>query len=795
MSQLFFMNFKRDTEFVYDSSEEEESEKEEREDKLEKEEKKEKKEEEEGEEESEKEEINNKMNLELGSIASSKTSSLIKNNSSISDNYSENSYSSQIDNKSSIVEEKFDEEFNKFLSHIIDKDKIINTILISRNVSFLKKVNGKIINFNISKNKKICYFALYSKRAKHIFDSFKDENEIKPLILQKIKLNKNEYLNFRKQINNNNVFIVNPNLLYKLLSIGFVKISDFGVMIYEECQLCNTNHPYNLIMQEFYFYYIINNIKIDLPSIIGYASSPFKDKNIIKNSKKCGEFLKNISENLNCHIIFDSSSFEHKSKNEGKNIELIKVENYLKEKNKVMGINAILMKYFFEDMYNVCLKDYIKMNGETEELKGEKKEEIRQKYLKNVEIKFISEDFIKYTKLESAERSLHFLPHKSLFFKVFEDMQRHLINIIQNVDLEEIHYFFEKYKNLYENNYKKLKEDNDNDKYLQKQYRKMIIIFESCEKAFKKLIDVNIKYETDKINKFTNKLNHIYTKNKRSKTLIFVPNRKIASILHNYLNRNKNENIFKNKSKFIVGNNVKREENALLSLATRTSPFEAKERIKEFNENKINILICSPSTIEYLDTIESTHIILFDDFLNHHNNYKKIEAKSQVCNAELIILKEDTSKESAAEKEQKDIEISRLKELFFEGEKMKTIKDFRDKNFIINKNKNSDKMLYYYISETEAKISLKNCMILFNEINNAYISKGFKIEIEKNSKKTENKEKPFFCDASFKYGNESTRFVSNLYPDIQSAENECYMKYIIYLHQKRLIDNNLQLLF
>lgn len=398
--------------------------------------------------------------------------------------------------------------------------------------------------------------------------------------------------------------------------------------------------------------------------------------------------------------------------------------------------------------------------------------------------KFISEDFIKYTKLESAERCLHFLPQRSLFFKVFEDMQKHLINIVQNVDLEEIYDFFEKYKNLYEINYKKQKESNDNDKYLEKQYRKMIIIFGTCEKAFKKLINEKIKYETDRINKFKNKLNNIYTRNKNAKTLIFVPNRKVASILHNYLNRDQNENIFKNKSKFIVGTNVKREENALLSLATRTSPFEVKERIKEYNENKINILICSPSTIEYLDSIECNNIILFDDFLNHHNNYKTIKGKAQMCNAELIILKEDSSKISDAEKVEKDIECSILKELFFEGDEIKNVKDFRDKNFMINKNKNSDKMVYYYISETEAKISLKNCMILFNEINNSYISKGFKIEIEKNSVKSENKEKPFICDTSFKYGNESIRFISNFYSDIQSAENECYMKYIIYLHQK-----------
>lgn len=53
-----------------------------------------------------------------------------------------------------------------------------------------------------------------------------------------------------------------------------------------------------------------------------------------------------------------------------------------------MGINAILMKYFFEDMFNICLKDYIKMNGETEELKGEKKKKLKKNiwkyYIRNL---------------------------------------------------------------------------------------------------------------------------------------------------------------------------------------------------------------------------------------------------------------------------------------------------------------------------------------------------------------------------------------------------------------------------
>jgi hypothetical protein len=56
-------------------------------------------------------------------------------------------------------------------------------------------------------------------------------------------------------------------------------------------------------------------------------------------------------------------------------------------------------------------------------------------------------------------------------------MQKHL-NIIQKKILK-IYLIF------YENNYKKLKENNDNDKYLQKQKRKMIFFLDHIRKLFK----------------------------------------------------------------------------------------------------------------------------------------------------------------------------------------------------------------------------------------------------------------------------------------------------------------------
>ena len=713
-------------------------------------------------------------------------------------NKSESEYYINSKNNKENLEIRNDEEnieFNSHLRNIIDKDKITNTIIISKNVFFINIIKENIINFNILKNKKICYLVIEPIKAKNIYNSFNDKGKIKPLLMHKnnSKKMKNEYPNFRNQIKNSNLFILNPNILYKLSSIGFIKISDFGLILFDDCHLCDGNHNYNNIMQEFYFYYINEKINIELPNIIGFTNSLFKDnsdKSIILNKNKSGQILKNISENLNCQILVDPTYFSEKKENEENecNIEYIKVENYLKEKNKLEGINLILFKFFFEDMLNLYLKDYIKMYGETKELNNENIIIIKKKYLNLLKEKYISENFDKYNNIESKERSLHFLSQKSIFFKIFEEMQKYLINIIQNIDLEEIYLFFVKYNNLYEENYEKIK---NKDQYLQKIYKKMIIIFGKCIHGFKRLMDKNIEYNTDRINKFIIKLNDIYNKNKNSKILIFVPNRKIANILYNYLNRNKKENYFKNKSKFIVGSNTKKEENSSLTLTTRTTISEIKQRIKEYNENKINILICTPSTLEYLGQTFSDYIIIFTDLSNTNNGFNKVKSKSKICNSNLIIFTDKDKKDDKTINE-KDLEKNELKSLFLEGDKIKNLKDFKDLDFI--NNKRNDKLFYYYISETEAKLSLKNCMMIFNEINNLFISKGMKIIVEKKTENYKDKEQQFICYSNFNFKNENVTFTSRIYNDKQSAENECYMKYIIYLHQKKLIDNNFQVL-
>jgi hypothetical protein len=382
-------------------------------------------------------------------------------------------------------------QYEELLKCIIDKGEILNSIIISENNNFINYVLMNIINNNLSKNKKICHIVSEIKKAQNIYEFYKNMPNIKPIILQKTKgkKNKNDFQSFSEQISENNVFLVLPNVFYKLLSIGFVKIFNFGLIIFEDCHLCDSNHPYNIIMQEFYFYYYIsqkNNIKF-LPKIIGFTNSIYKDKNIIKNDKICGELLKNISENLDCQVILDPSILEDKG-HFNNDIEYIQVDNFMKEKNKVDGINAILMKFFFEDMLNLCLDYYLHTNGETAELNRINKEEIKLKYLSTIKAKFNSDTFEKYNSVETSERSLHFLSQNSIFFRAFEDIQKHLINIIQNLDLEEIYYLFIKYKNLYEVNYKKQIEDI----YLKNLYKKFLFIFKVNIHAFKRLLDKKV---------------------------------------------------------------------------------------------------------------------------------------------------------------------------------------------------------------------------------------------------------------------------------------------------------------
>ena len=707
----------------------------------------------------------------------------------------EESINNNIINTDVIKEEKNIIEntlYKNILQLILDnkKNTIINSIFISENDSFINYITNSIINFILLQNKKVCILTPDTKRAQIIYETYQPNANIKSILFQKgkNKKNKNDLQSFKEQLAQNNLFIMLPNILYKLLSIGFVKFSDFGLIIFDECQISDSNHPYNNIMQEFYFYYFkFPSEKVNsntLPKILGLTQSPFKDK-IIKNEKKGEDILRTICENLDCQIVVDPDIFKEDKLLDEKNIDIdiIGVKSIFGEKNKIDGINIILMKYFFEPMLDFCLEDYLKNHGDSKDLNEFNKKDIRNKYISVLKEKFSKELIEEYNNVETSERTIHFLSQNSSMFRTFEDIQKMIINIIQNFDVIEIYYLFEKYKELYEKN---LEEINSYDLYLKKFYKKLIYLFDINKKVFKCLIEKKVEYRTDRLNKFMQKLNEIYNKNKTAKTLICVSNRKMVFILYNYLNR---ESFYKNKIRFIVGTNNKKEENINLTLSVRSSTNEINERKKEYNDNKINILICTTPGLEYLTKEKCDNILIFSEMLSTNNDLEKIKEKAKYCKAKLYIFLHE-AKLNKNKNENKENNIQ-LKNYFLDRDKnIKSCKDYRSKNYI--EKKQLDKNYCYYIKNTEAKITLKNCMLLFNEISNLYFSKNIKINVTKKIIEYKEEQK-FVCQSIFQWQNKEQKFTSNKYNDKQSAESECCLRYIIFLHKSEEIDDNFRI--
>ena len=713
------------------------------------------------------------------------------------------SFNNNIIEEKKNIENKNDSDIN-ILNLLIDKNKniFINSIIISQNNSFINDITNSSINFKLSQNKKICYLAPDTKNAQEIYERYKNNINIKTILLQKgkNKKNKNDLQSFSEQLKQNNLFIILPNILYKLLSIGFVKFSDFGLVIFEDCHLCDANNIYNLIMQEFYFYYFkfpSNKINPNtLPNVLGITPTPFKDKPNIKNEQKGLEILKNISENLNCQIVVDPSIFNVDNNLKEENYDIIPVKSIFQQKNKIDVINMLLMKYFFQPMVDFCLEDYLKLNGDKKELNQFNLKDIKKKYLSVIKEKFSTEIFEEYNNIETSERTLHFLSQNSIMFKAFEDMQKMLINIIQNGDMDEFYYFFDKCKELYQNNLK-----NTNDMYQKKLYKKLIYLFAINKKVFENLKNKKMEYKTERLNKFMIKLNEIFTYNKNPKTLIIVNNRKMVNILYNVLNRNSPENInYRNKVQFLVGSNNKKEDNSNLTLSTRITMNEINERKKEYCENKINILICTIPALEYLTKEKCEHILVFSDMTQIKNDFEKIKEKVKNSKANLHIFSLESKinninmilgNANSSDKNNKN-EFAQLQKYFLDkNKKIKNPNNYINKNYI--EEKHLEKNFYYYIANTEAKMSLKNCMLLFNEINNLYISKNIKINVKKNIQEI-NKESKFVCQCEFQWGNKLAKCTSNVYNDKQSAENECFLRYIIFLHKNKLIDDHFRIL-
>jgi superfamily II DNA or RNA helicase len=95
-----------------------------------------------------------------------------------------------------------------------------------------------------------------------------------------------------------------------LLRNGSMKIEQINFLIFDECHHCQKDHPYNLIMKEFYFYGLDFKVPEEFryekrPYILGLTASPIKNK--IKQSDtskfEMVEQMSDLCSNMNSKIV------------------------------------------------------------------------------------------------------------------------------------------------------------------------------------------------------------------------------------------------------------------------------------------------------------------------------------------------------------------------------------------------------------------------------------------------------------------------------------------------------------
>ena len=735
----------------------------------------------------------------------------LNNNKNSSINISTSNNSNLVASKStefsSVINLPLSPNAEKIYEHLYEKKfKIKNSIIISDEEEINREIYLKIIedfynnninsNMHLDKNmNKICFLAIDSKKVDKLYEKLNEVYGLqkKVMILQggKGKKMKNDYNKFTEFVRNIDIFIAIPDVFYKLLSIGFIKIYQFSLLFIDDCHLCEGNHPYNIIMQEFYYYYFYRekylNIKnsFKLPNILGFTSSPFSDKKTITNDNKYKQSLINISENLDCQIIISPKLFYNSldEKNEDVYIDYIQVESHLKDKNNYTNLYKILSHYFIEKMIKLCINSFLTQNkNKNLFVNKEQIKSLAENYLHIINQKFFSVNFEEYVKIEANEKNLPFFSQNSYIFSIFEEMQKYLVIIMQNLDIQGIINIFYKYLNLYQNilNQKKI-EDNK----VINEIKYLIGIIKDCINAFEHLLKKNFSYQNDRLNKFSSYLNNIYSKNKDIKAIIFVPTRKLAYLLSEYINRN---NLY--KSEYIAGVNTKKEEYLYLSLSTKLTNNILTERIKRFNEGDTNILICTPSVIDNLQITKCDYIIIFNELSNSNWDYTRIKNLAINNKSKLIIftLNENNIRNYFMKK---IIENDKIM-IFFEQNDI--MKDFRGKNYLEEKLENIKKQSYYIIEETQAKVSMRNSMMIYNVINNWFLQQNKKLIIDKFiDEYFIDKIKKYKCKIELNEMFGGTKIFSHTYGDKQTSEFDCYLQLISFLHKIGIIDNNLKI--
>ena len=584
---------------------------------------------------------------------------------------------------------------------------------------------------------------------------------------KKNKKAKNDLNTFRKMWESYNLFVAIPSIVYKLLSRGFLIISEINMLIFDECHHTDSDHPYNKIMNEFYFFYKKHPKKKDfknikLPRIIGLTASPLKSsiKGTIESSAQ--KAMELLCENLDSCIIIDPDII----KNDISNLQLKEENELLFEQNNFISVNSHNLCDNFNDLLNIiiddCLKELLKISIEDISNKNEEYKEntndLFDKYIDFINTKFKTENLSDYNVIVEEKMELYSLRKKSIYFFILEKLQRQIFMIIDNLCLDSLLLFFDKLIQIYLNLISsKLNTDNSNSSNISQssligedsndidedyecdtnsltleELKKLNNIFINTKN---KLIDFkkNKNYISDKIIQMYKKIDELLKNQQDSKIIIFIGNRIVACFLSPILGKYLSEKHPEKKCKEIIGINKRKTDNGT-TLTTSITLSELNKTITDFNENKFNILIGTSAVEEGLDIQTCNAVMVFVELMTP-KSYIQMKGRARKKNSKFLVFTNSVEET-----------MKRISDFIMVGKKMREFfndnisHDFRRNNFIKLKPEINPNI---FNKKTHAKLSLGNATEFFNEIkqqisNNHYIL-NYEIIIKKEKSKLKDK--------------------------------------------------------
>lgn len=223
----------------------------------------------------------------------------------------------------------------------------------------------------------------------------------------------------------------------------------------------------------------------------------------------------------------------------------------------------------------------------------------------------------------------------------------------------------------------------------------------------KKLTDFrkNEDYISDKLYKLYQKIDELFIINNKSKFIVFINNRIVATFLKPALNTYLREK-YKNKkcNEVIIINKKKSEEN--ITIIPSLTPNQLNEIISKFNENKFDILITTNAIEEGPDILSCNAVLALIE-LKIPKSYIRIKNIARKSNSYIYIFTNSANETKTNIKNFIKID-EKMKELFG----VNIVKDFRKKEYISER----PSFLFDFDINTHSKITMGNSTMIFNEV-------------------------------------------------------------------------------